>query len=32
MDYETLFTILPKEPKKWSLEDVSQWLNFVGLQ
>ncbi|CAK85925.1 unnamed protein product (macronuclear) [Paramecium tetraurelia] len=32
MDYETLFTILPKEPKKWSLEDVSSWLNFVGLQ
>ncbi|CAK76878.1 unnamed protein product (macronuclear) [Paramecium tetraurelia] len=32
MDYETLFAVLPKEPKKWSREDVSQWLNFVGLQ
>lgn len=31
MDYETLFNIIPKETKKWSLDDVSQWLQFIGL-
>lgn len=31
MDYENLFRVVPKEPKKWSIEDVNQWLNFIGL-
>lgn len=31
MDYESLYCVLPKEPKKWSMEDVQQWLNFIGL-
>ncbi|KAM3138290.1 hypothetical protein pb186bvf_009566 [Paramecium bursaria] len=32
MDYESLFKVLPKEPRKWSIDDVSSWLSFIGLQ
>jgi hypothetical protein len=31
MDYESLFLILPKEPKKWQISDVVKWLEFIGL-
>ncbi len=31
MDYESLFLILPKEPKKWTISDVGIWLSFIGL-
>ena len=32
MDYEAFYMILPKEPKKWSIQDVAIWLDFIGLQ
>ena len=32
MDYEKLFEILPKHPKKWNVTDVSKWLHFINLQ
>jgi hypothetical protein len=31
MDYESLFKKIPKEPKRWTLVDVSLWLDFIGL-
>jgi hypothetical protein len=31
MDYETLYTLLPKEPKKWLVQDVITWLEFIEL-
>ena len=31
MDYESLYKVLPKEPRKWSCDDVSSWLSFIGL-
>jgi len=31
MDYESLYKKLPKEPKKWTISDVSIWLEFIGL-
>ncbi len=31
MDYESLYSMLPKEPKRWSSNDVVRWLEFIGL-
>ncbi len=31
MDVEKLFTIIPKEPRRWNSEDVTTWLNFIDL-
>lgn len=31
MDYESLFNLIPKEPKRWSSLDVIKWLEFIGL-
>lgn len=32
MDFERLFGLLPKEPTRWSSEDVVTWLHFIGLE
>ena len=32
MDYEKLKTVLPKEPVKWTINDISIWLEFIGLE
>lgn len=32
MDFENLYAILPKHPQTWSIQDVSQWLNFINLE
>ncbi|CAD8154058.1 unnamed protein product [Paramecium pentaurelia] len=32
MDYDDLYKVLPKDPKKWKLDDVTIWLKFIGLQ
>ncbi len=31
MDYDDLYKILPKDPKRWKLDDVALWLKFIGL-
>lgn len=31
MDFDRLYEILPKFPAMWSMEDISTWLNFIGL-
>jgi hypothetical protein len=31
MDYDDLYKILPKDPKRWKLDDVAIWLKFIGL-
>ncbi|CAD8088860.1 unnamed protein product [Paramecium primaurelia] len=31
MDYDSLYLLLPKEPKKWQVSDVIIWLQFIGL-
>lgn len=31
MDFDRLYEILPKFPAMWSMEDISAWLNFIGL-
>ncbi|KAM3143525.1 hypothetical protein pb186bvf_004287 [Paramecium bursaria] len=31
MDYQRLFQIIPKEPRRWTQSDVDQWLDFIGL-
>ena len=31
MDYESLYKLIPKEPKKWLMQDVVIWLQFIGL-
>lgn len=31
MDFESLFKLLPKDPKKWLVADVIIWLNFIEL-
>ncbi|CAD8097383.1 unnamed protein product [Paramecium sonneborni] len=31
MDYDSLYLLLPKEPKKWLVQDVVIWLQFIGL-
>ncbi len=31
MDFEQLSSILPKDPIKWTIDDVGKWLNFIGL-
>ncbi|CAD8101869.1 unnamed protein product [Paramecium sonneborni] len=31
MDYESLYKLIPKEPKKWLTQDVINWLKFIGL-
>lgn len=32
MDFENLAMVTNKLPIKWSCDDVSKWLNFIGLQ
>ena len=31
MDFEKLSKVLPKDPIKWSSDDVGIWLNFIGI-
>lgn len=31
MDYDDLYKVLPKDPKKWKFDDVTIWLKFIGL-
>ena len=31
MDFEKLYTVLPKDPIKWNILDAGIWLNFIGL-
>jgi hypothetical protein len=31
MDFRKLCDIIPKHPNSWSVDDVSIWLNFIGL-
>ena len=31
MDYQKLFSIIPKEPRRWTQCDVESWLDFIGL-
>ena len=31
MDFKKLSDLIPKHPNSWSVEDVSVWLNFIGL-
>lgn len=31
MDYQKLFSLIPKEPRTWNLEDLRIWLQFIGL-
>ena len=30
MDYQSLFSILPKAPSTWSTDDVLAWLHFIN--
>ncbi|CAD8157476.1 unnamed protein product [Paramecium pentaurelia] len=30
MDYDDLFRLLPKPPKKWSTQEVLVWLKYIG--
>lgn len=32
MDYQKLFSVIPKEPRRWTQGDVESWLEFIGLQ
>ncbi|CAK78018.1 unnamed protein product (macronuclear) [Paramecium tetraurelia] len=32
MDYQKLFSVIPKEPRRWTQCDVESWLEFIGLQ
>ncbi|KAM3129019.1 hypothetical protein pb186bvf_018863 [Paramecium bursaria] len=32
MDYDSLYKILPKDPRKWQVQDVVVWLKFIGLE
>lgn len=32
MDYQKLYTVIPKEPRRWTQNDVESWLEFIGLQ
>lgn len=32
MDYENLYKVLPKDPKRWKQDDVTIWLEFIGLK
>lgn len=32
MDYQNLIKILPKDPKRWKQDDVTIWLEFIGLK
>ena len=31
MDFEKLKEVLPKDPLKWSIEDIKIWLDFIQL-
>jgi hypothetical protein len=31
MDFEKLKEFVPKDPIKWSTEDIKIWLDFIGL-
>lgn len=31
MDFERFSEVLPKDPIKWTTDDVGVWLNFIGL-
>jgi hypothetical protein len=31
MDYEELYRILPKEPRRWNKSDIELWLRHIGL-
>jgi hypothetical protein len=31
MDYELLYSILPKQPIRWTTNDVVTWLRFINL-
>ncbi|CAD8077757.1 unnamed protein product [Paramecium sonneborni] len=31
MDYQKLFSVIPKEPRRWNQCDVESWLEFIGL-
>lgn len=32
MDFEKLQEILPKDPIKWTVEDIGVWLDFINLK
>ena len=31
MDYQRLYEELPKQPIKWTVNDIEIWLKFIGL-
>jgi hypothetical protein len=31
MDYQLLYSILPKQPIRWNTQDVVTWLRFINL-
>ena len=31
MDFELLYTLLPKPSLTWTVEDIEIWLGFIGL-
>ncbi len=31
MDFKKLSELIPKHPNSWSLDDVGNWLDFIGL-
>jgi hypothetical protein len=31
MDYEGLYSILPKSHSTWTVEETKKWLSFIGL-
>jgi len=31
MDFDKLYLVLPKDPIKWSSQDVGTWLKYIGL-
>jgi hypothetical protein len=32
MDFNELYEILPKEPKRWNKNDIEIWLKHIGLE
>jgi hypothetical protein len=31
MDFELLYTLIPKPSLTWSVQDIETWLEFIGL-
>jgi hypothetical protein len=31
MDFDKLIAEIPKDPIKWTIQDVGKWLDFIGL-